>query len=79
MFWCNSFMAGWWWIFPAMGILFFLFMMFFMTRCFSRGPSCCGNMPFFTTTADTQRGGPGGDEGTKRAEGKADVGSAAKG
>jgi hypothetical protein len=57
-FWCNSLMAGWWWIFPVMAVLCFLVMFLFMRRCFAGRFSCCGNTSIPGAAADTDRGGP---------------------
>ena len=56
-FWCNSPMAGWWWIFPVMAILCVLFMFFFARRCFTNRFSWCGNTHMPGAAADTGRGG----------------------
>lgn len=41
-YWCDSFLAGWWWVFPVMAVLCFFLMFFFMKRFFMGRLSCCG-------------------------------------
>jgi hypothetical protein len=65
--WCDSLMGGWWWIFPVMAVLCFLFMFFFARRFFMNRFSCCGSAPISGAMVDADRSGPKTEnEGTVR-------------